>query len=248
LASELLWSWRAQLAQVDRTFWANRKRPFCQHNCPQIPYWAASKFRWITDGDTSHCEWRRSLNLTPANLSLQCDSPGQSKPRLQTSSPAVAGAISPSIIDVHFRYGVVLNSHSTRICGIGWLCLSEQSRQTSRRCLEAVAIATHTRSQQRLLEGLKSAAEVAAIHRLERRGKPKGNVVPSPVYEHPELASNITRNSSGFRVLDRLVIHDNCAQTITCSRTSARILLFGSDGCQLVLRGTRIAALKSLPR
>jgi hypothetical protein len=185
--------------------------------------------------------------LTPANLSLKCDSPGQSKPRLQTSSPAVAGAISPSIIDVHFRYGVVLNSHSTRICRTGWLCLSEQSRQTSRRCLEAVAIATHTRSQQRLLEGLKSAAKVAAIHRLERRGKPTGNVVPSPVYEHPELASNITRNSSGFRVLDRLVIHDHCAQTITCSRTSARILLFGSDGCQLVLRGTRIAALKSLP-
>jgi hypothetical protein len=39
-------------------------------------------------------------------------------------------------------------------------------------------------SQQRLLEGLKSAAKVATIHRLERRGKPKGNVVPSPVYEH----------------------------------------------------------------
>jgi hypothetical protein len=122
--------------------------------------------------------------LTLANLSLQCDSPGQSKPRLQTSSPAVAGAISPSIIDVHFRYGVVLNSHSTRVVElVGRASRSNRDKQADG-AYEAVAIATHTRSQQRLLEGLKSAAKVATIHRLERRGKPKGNVVPSPVYEH----------------------------------------------------------------
>ena len=49
---------------------------------------------------------------------------------------------------------------------------------------EEVAIATHTVSQQRLLEGLKSGAKMATIHRLERRGKPRRNVVPTPVYEH----------------------------------------------------------------
>jgi len=53
LALTLQWSWRVQLAQVGRSFWANRKRPFCQRNCPQIPYWSASQFRWISDGDTS---------------------------------------------------------------------------------------------------------------------------------------------------------------------------------------------------
>ena len=36
---------------------------------------------------------------------------------------------------------------------------------------EEVAIATHTMSQQRLLEGLKSGAKVATIPRLERREK-----------------------------------------------------------------------------
>lgn len=89
---------------------------------------------------------------------------------------------------------------------------------------EAVAIATHTMSQQRLLEGLKSAAKVATIHRLERRGKPRGNVVPSPVYEprNWHARSPGTRRLSGARSTRHT---DNCAQTITCSRTSARIVL-----------------------
>jgi len=206
------------------------------------------QFRWISDGDTSHCEWRRNLNLTPANLSLQCDSPGQSKPRSQTSSPAVAGAISPSIIDVHFRYGVVLNSHSTRVVElVGCASRSNRDKQADG-AYEAVAIAIHTRSQQRLLEGLKSAAKVATIHRLERRGKPKGNVVPSPVYEH----RNWHPTSPGTRRAFGCLI-DSSYTTILPRLLPVRARRQGgtfvkSDGCQLVLRGTRIAALKSLPR
>jgi hypothetical protein len=45
-------------------------------------------------------------------------------------------------------------------------------------------------SQQRLLEGLKSAAKVATISRLKHRGKPTENVVPSPVYEHGKYHAN----------------------------------------------------------
>jgi len=61
------------------------------------------------------------------------------------------------------------------------------------------------------------------------------------------LARNITMNSSGFLVLNRPVMRDTFAQTITCSRTSAGRTFAKSDGCQLVLGRTRIAVLKSLP-
>ena len=110
--------------------------------------------------------------------------PGQSKPRSQTSSPSVSGAISPLIIYVHFRHGAVLNSHSTTVVElVGCASRSNRDKQADS-AYEAVAIPTHTMSQQRLLEVLKSAAKVATIHCLERGGKPRGNVVPSPVYEH----------------------------------------------------------------
>jgi hypothetical protein len=64
---------------------------------------------------------------------------------------------------------------------------------------EEVAVATHTMSQQRLLGGLKSGAKVATIHRIERRGKPRGNVVPTPVYDHRNwhATSPGTRRLSG---------------------------------------------------
>ena len=61
------------------------------------------------------------------------------------------------------------------------------------------------------------------------------------------MARDITRNSSGFLVLNRPVMRDTFAQTITCSRAPARHTFVKPDGCQLVLHGTRIAALKGLP-
>ena len=133
--------------------------------------------------------------------------PGQSKPRLQTSSPSVSGAISPSIIDVHFRHGAVLNSHSTTVVELGG-CASRSNRdKQADSAYEAVAIATHTMSQQRLLEGLKSAAKMATIHSLERRGKPRENVVPSPVYEH----RNWHAISPGTRRAFWCLIDSSCA-------------------------------------
>jgi hypothetical protein len=39
------------IGQGFRSLWANRKRSFCQHNCPQIQYESAFQFRWISNGD-----------------------------------------------------------------------------------------------------------------------------------------------------------------------------------------------------
>lgn len=156
--------------------------------------------------------------------------PGQSKPRLQTSSPSVSGAISPSIIDVHFRHGAVLNSHSTTVVElVGCASRSNRDKQADS-AYEAVAIPTHTMSQQRLLEGLKSAAKVATIHRLERRGKPRGTVFLRRCMS-TGIGTQYHQELVGLSGLDRLVIHDNFAQTITCSRTSARHTFVKSDGC-----------------
>jgi hypothetical protein len=76
-------------------------------------------------------------------------------------------------------------------------------------------------SQQRLLEGLKSGAKVATVpasNAEESNGK-RGSFAGARA---PELARDITRNSSGFLVLDRFVTRDTFARTIACSRTPVR--------------------------
>ena len=112
----------------------------------------------ISDGDASHRECRKDLNLMLAKLSLHCDSPRQSKPRLQTSSPSVSGAILSSIIGVHFRHGAVWNGHSATVLKFGGCASRSNGDKQADSAYEALAIATHTMSQQRLLEELKSAA------------------------------------------------------------------------------------------
>jgi len=68
-------------------------------------------------------------------------------------------AISPSIIDVHFRHGAVLKSHSGSVVELVD-CASRSNRdKPADSAYEAVAIATHTMSHQRLLEELKSATK-----------------------------------------------------------------------------------------
>ena len=136
----------------------------------------------------------------PAKLYLQCDSPGQSQPRLQTSSPSVSGARSSSIIGAHFRHGAVPNRHSATVLElVGCASRSNRDKQADS-AYEAVAIATHTRSRERLLEGLKSTAKVAIIHHHERRGKAKGNEVLRQCMS-TGIGTRDHRNSSGFRGL-----------------------------------------------
>jgi len=96
---------------------------------------------------------------------------------------------------------------------------------------EEVAIATHTMSQQRLLEGLKSGAKVATIPRLERREK----------LRETWFLRRCMSTGIGTRYHQELVglsgawstrhARDNFAQTITCSRTSAGRTFVKSDGC-----------------
>ena len=88
----------------------------------------------------------------PAKLSLQCDSRDNQNRDCGQALHPFPGPYQPSIVGVHFRHGAVLNSPLLG-CRIGWLYLSEQSSNKRMAAYEAVAIATHTMSQQRLLEG-----------------------------------------------------------------------------------------------
>lgn len=74
--------------------------------------------------------------------------------------------------------------------------------------------------------------------------KATGNVVPSPVYEHGKCHPN---HRELLWLSGAWSTHDNFVQTITGSLSPARHTFVKPDGSQLVLGGTRIAALKSLP-